>query len=176
MTSGNTNRKINFLLEPTLAYYLEYSSGVVANSHVFPVLGFLFVQCIYSPHMNLMFDTQMCYDSCPSLYYSNASKYCVKCVTPCKTCSSQAYCITCLPELRLVSVSGSCVPCSNGYYFDDTLLTCQPCKTGCTTCDNYTHCTSCSVPMKLVLVNYDCVSCQTTKYFKYDSSLQTSTC
>ena len=109
---------------------------------------------------------------CPEGYYLNSTKYCVPCISPCKTCSSSAVCKTCINNYFLISnkcyecnknckttVDGcKCNSCNDGFYLSNSQ--CLPCDSTCKTCSvSAKNCTNCKDGYYLNS-NNQCIKCQ----------------
>jgi hypothetical protein len=107
---------------------------------------------------NYLPDESKCLTQCSEGYYLNqSSRTCNRCISPCKTCSSETSCLSCNSGSLFYRSQNQCLTlCPNGI----TVISnneCVECDKNCKTCVTSTDkCTSC--PTWLVLHNNKCLS------------------
>lgn len=87
-----------------------------------------------------------CLNSCPSHYFSNENKECLKCDDSCESCdqASQKNCLSCFPPFYLFE--GECLKdCPSKTYKNNNTYQCSQCHYSCENCigPNNTDCVSC---------------------------------
>uniref|UniRef100_A0A667X488 Proprotein convertase subtilisin/kexin type 6 n=1 Tax=Myripristis murdjan TaxID=586833 RepID=A0A667X488_9TELE len=90
------------------------------------------LSCRRGLYLNTLNST--CTDACPSGYFADESKQCVKCHETCLRCLRDAdRCTACSEGYSLAGMT--CVPeCTNGTFFDLEEMKCSPCHSSCWTC------------------------------------------
>lgn len=114
--------------------------------------------CSATPYPYIVYQAQLCYDSCPPGKSPNALYQCQSC----SECTNTTLCTSCYTS-----------QCTDGYFFTNTTwpfgcITCSPTKSNCTKCSaNLTgvYCIECDVASTTELVNGNCVTCNSSSYF-----------
>lgn len=108
------------------------------------------INSVLVPHF-LIYNTNVCSDTCPDGQYSNAtSNKCLLCDMNCKTCEvNSTNCLSCgfssLGYVVYLNANICVQQCPDGFYEDTSSKQCKPCNDGCTLCSGplLTECSAC---------------------------------
>ena len=94
------------------------------------------------------FLSNVCYQTCPDLYYGDSSdNTCKSCHANCSKCfaADNTSCTECIANHFLLYGTTECsATCPDGFYSNTTSKKCHLCDSTCATCDtNPDNCTSC---------------------------------
>lgn len=87
----------------------------------------------------ILFDSA-CISTCGSGYYQSGTT-CLRCVSPCSSCTSSTQCLSC--SIGYLEGTSCISSCSKGTFGDLTTQKCLPCNTSCESCISSNECTSC---------------------------------
>ena len=117
--------------------------------------------------------TLQCYDKCPAgTYLDEASTQCLRCESPCYTCSSKEFCLSCdrTDEKNLLVYflpsKGQCYTECPNTSVPTPSKQCEECESPCETCENTTkNCLTC-IEGHFLHKNNECVSSCPFLYFE----------
>lgn len=126
------------------------TSSNICGQDCYQCSGGLCTACFNSTYTtNILFYSDSCYSSCPTLTYQTSTNQCASCHSSCSVCDGSTYlnCTSC--NTNFVDNSNYCVSvCGSGQFYENGA--CSTCHANCEACISSTVCYVCKTNATLI--------------------------